>query len=240
MCNLMKTLILTILTVLILGFITPQKETIFIGTITIDNKYNDKVLGFIEFKIDTLLIAREIIQQDRTFKISVTADKDIDIYFRGIGARDSYIQTIKPTQKDTIFLSFKVPREYKKHFGKVVCPKCNKHDKVVPIIYGLLEGQVCCTAEAGRGVLQEWRVGRDGIVVGHSERRLGTKGAAATGDLTRDHDDQVRAGAGELLGDVVLHAIAYRHQRNHRAHADADAQHGQRCAQLVRQQRLPR
>jgi hypothetical protein len=132
----MKTLILTILTVLILGFITPPKETIFIGTITIDNKYNDKVLGFIEFKIDTLLIAREIIQQDRTFKISVTADKDIDIYFRGIGARDSYIQTIKPTQKDTIFLSFKVPREYKKHFGKVVCPKCNKHDKVVPIVYG--------------------------------------------------------------------------------------------------------
>jgi hypothetical protein len=134
----MKTLILTILTALLLGFITPKKETIFIGTVNTDNKNNDKNLGFIEFKIDTVLIAREIIQEDRTFKISVTADKEIDIYFRGISARDSYIQTIKPTEKDTIFLSIKVPRDYKKHFGKVVCPKCDKHNKVVPIVYGFI------------------------------------------------------------------------------------------------------
>ena len=132
----MKTLILTILTALLLGFITPKKETIFIGTVTIDVKNKDKILGFIEFKIDNLVIASNIIQEDRTFKISVTADKEMDIYFRSIGALDSYVQTIKPTENDTFLLSFKVPREYKKHFGEIVCPKCNKHDKTVPIVYG--------------------------------------------------------------------------------------------------------
>ncbi len=138
MCNLMKTLTLTILTILTLGFSTPKKETIFIGTVTTDTKNKDNIFGlFIEFRVDTLVIARNIIQQDGSFKISATADKEFDIYYRGIGVGDTYIQTIKPTDKDTVSLTFKVPKDYKKHFGKAVCPKCNKHDQTVPIIYGL-------------------------------------------------------------------------------------------------------
>ncbi len=128
---------LTILTILTLGFTTPKKETIFIGTVTTDTKNKDNVLGLsIEFRVDTLVIGKTIIQQDGTFKISATADKEFDIYYRGIGVGDTYIQTIKPTDKDTVLLIFKVPKEYKKHFGKTPCPKCNKHDQTVPIRYG--------------------------------------------------------------------------------------------------------
>jgi hypothetical protein len=134
----MKTFTLTILTILTLGYATPKKETIFTGTVTTDTQNKDNVFGlYIEFRVDTLVIASNIIQQDGTFKISVTADKEFDIYYRGIGVKDTYIQTIKPTDKDIVAFTFKVPKDYKKHFGKTVCPKCNKHDETVPIRYGL-------------------------------------------------------------------------------------------------------
>ncbi|HSD07016.1 hypothetical protein [Flavobacterium sp.] len=134
----MKTLSLTILTILTLGFHIPKKETIFLGTVKTDTKNKDNIFGlYIEFRVDTLIIARNIIQQDGTFKISATADKDFDIYYRGIGVGDTYVQTIKATEKDTVSLTFKIPKDYKKHFGKTVCPKCNKHDQTVPIRYGL-------------------------------------------------------------------------------------------------------
>lgn len=138
MCKLMTKATLTILTILTLVFATPRKETIFIGTVTTDTKNKENVFGlYIEFKIDTVVIARNIIQQDGTFKLSATADKEFDIYYRGIGVGDTYVQTVKPTDKDTVSLTFKVPKDYKKHFGKTICPKCDKHDQIVPIRYGL-------------------------------------------------------------------------------------------------------
>ena len=138
MCNLMTKATLTILTILTLGFVTPKKETIFIGTVTPDSKNKENIFGlYIEFRVDTLVIARNIIQQDGTFKISALADKEFDIYYRGIGVGDTYVQTIKPTDKDTVLLTIKVPKDYKKRFGKAVCLKCNKHDQTVPIRYGL-------------------------------------------------------------------------------------------------------
>ncbi len=126
------------MTILTLGVATPKKETIFIGTVATDTKNKDIIFGlYIEFRVDTLVIGRNIIQKDGTFKISATADKEFDIYYRAIGVGNTYVQTIKPTDKDTVSLTLKVPKEYKKHFGKTICPKCNKHDQTVPIIYGL-------------------------------------------------------------------------------------------------------
>jgi len=133
----MNKLKLTILTIFTLSFITPKKETIFIGTITTDLNNKDNIFGlYIEFRIDTLVIARNIIQQDGTFKISATADKKFDIYYCGIGVGDTYLQTIKPTSKDTVSITFKIPKNYKKYFGKAVCPKCNKKAQTIPIRYG--------------------------------------------------------------------------------------------------------
>lgn len=137
MCKLKKILTLTILTIFTLGFITPKKETIFIGTVTTDYKNKENIFGlYIEFRIDSLVIARNIIQQDGTFKISTTADKEFDIYYCGIGVGDTYLQTFKPTSKDTVSITFKIPKNYKKKYGKAVCPKCNKKDQTIPIRYG--------------------------------------------------------------------------------------------------------
>ena len=138
MGNLMKKLALTILTILTLSFMIPKEETIFIGRVTSDTKTRGNILGLIiEFRVDTLVIARKVVQQDGSFKISASADKEFDIYYRGIGVGETYILTIKPTNKDTVSLTFQIPKDYKKIFGKAVCPKCNKHDQTVPIRYGL-------------------------------------------------------------------------------------------------------
>lgn len=134
---------LTILTILTLGFTTPKKETIFIGTVTTKTENKGNVLGLcIELRIDTVVIARNTIQQDGTFKLSAPADKEFDVYYHGPGVRDTYVQSVKPTDEDTISLTFKLPKDYKKHFGKAICPKCNKHDQTVPIRYGLGSARV--------------------------------------------------------------------------------------------------
>jgi hypothetical protein len=49
--------------------------------------------------------------------------------------------------------------------------------------------------------------------------------------------EQVAAQPGKLVGDILLHAAPDGHQRDHRADADDDAQHGQDAAQLVGGQR---
>jgi len=133
----MKAVTLAIFTILILGFGFPKKETVFIGTVTTDTKSANDIVGLIiEFRIDTLVIAKNVIQQDGSFKILAPTDKEFDIYYRGIGIDDTYVQTIKPTNQDTVFLTFQIPKIYKKRFGKTVCPKCNKHNQTIPIQYG--------------------------------------------------------------------------------------------------------
>ncbi|MES2380956.1 MAG: hypothetical protein V4538_07940 [Bacteroidota bacterium] len=133
--NKYKILTLTILTFLCLGFATPKKETIFLGKVITDNK--NTVWGLsIEFMVDTLVIGQDIIDEDGTFSISANAETAFDIYYSDIATKATYMQTIKPTDKDTILLTFKIPKDYKKHFGKTICPKCNKHDQTISIIYG--------------------------------------------------------------------------------------------------------
>lgn len=117
---------------------SPNKETIFIGTVKTDINKQDNVIGlYIEFRIDTLVIARSVIQQDGSFKISATADNEFDIYYKGVGVVDTYIQTIKPIDRDTVLLTFRIPKDYEEHFGNAVCPKCGKFDQTIPIAYGL-------------------------------------------------------------------------------------------------------
>jgi hypothetical protein len=138
MCNLLTKTTLTILTLLTLGFTTPKKETVFIGTVTTDAEHKDDLLGlYIQFRVDTLVIGTNTIKQDGTFKISAVADKDIDVYYFGFGISAAYIQTIKLSDKDSVKLSIQIPIKYRKKFGKTVCPKCIKSDQTIPIRYGL-------------------------------------------------------------------------------------------------------
>ena len=54
------------------------------------------------------------------------------------------------------------------------------------------------------------------------------------------HVQQIGTETAKRIADVLLDAAPDRHQRNHRRHADDDAQHGQRRAQLIGRQRPQR
>ncbi len=58
--------------------------------------------------------------------------------------------------------------------------------------------------------------------------------------LAGEQIQEVGANALDLVGDRLLGAIADRHERDHRPHADDDAQHGQKGAQLVGSQAFQR
>ncbi len=129
---------LILLAFLAIGLTTPKKKTVFIGTVSTESRYKDLLLGLqFEFRIDTIIIARNKILQGQSFKIEVISEKEMDVYYRGVGVIETFVGTIKPTDEDTILMNFKIPKNYKKHFGKAVCPKCNKHDLTIPIKYGL-------------------------------------------------------------------------------------------------------
>lgn len=138
MCNLMKKLTLIILTIFTLGFITPKKNTIFIGTVISNEENKNDIAGLIiDFRIDTLVIAQSIVEENGKFKISASSAKEFDVFYRGIGIGENYATTIKPTENDTVKFTIEIPRKYKKKWRKAVCPKCSKHDQTVPIRYGL-------------------------------------------------------------------------------------------------------
>ena len=54
------------------------------------------------------------------------------------------------------------------------------------------------------------------------------------------HEDEIRADALHLPGDLRARAVAQRHERHHRCHADDDAEHRQQGAPFVRQQAVQR
>lgn len=136
MYNLMTKTNLTILTILTLGFTLPRRENIYLGQVTINSEVKNEYLGlFIEFRVDTLVIAKSNLKKDGSFKISVTTDKEFDVYYRHLVGQDCYLQSIKPSDKDKVRLNFTFPTIYKKEINEVVCPKCKKHDQTIPILY---------------------------------------------------------------------------------------------------------
>ena len=134
MCNLMTKTVLLILTILTFGFRTPKKETIFIITVDTENK-NDTRGFFFEFRIGNSVIAKGDTQKGGKFQVAVTTDKEFDIYCRHMAGEDFYVQTIKPTDKDRVKLDFIFPAIYRNLANEVICPKCNKHDQTIPILY---------------------------------------------------------------------------------------------------------
>jgi hypothetical protein len=134
----MKIFILAILITLSSVFSLLIKETTFIGKVTTNKNNKNYVLGLcIEFRVDTIVIAKGFVEENGTFKITSPVSNKIDIYYHGIGVQDTYVKTIRPTDEDTVILNLTIPKEYKRYFGKAVCPKCNKANKTIPIVYGL-------------------------------------------------------------------------------------------------------
>jgi hypothetical protein len=133
----MKLLTLIILATLALGSKASKRETVFSGKISATSSMMPILFGLnIEFRVDTFVIARAMVQQDGSFTISAPSNTGFDMYYSGVGIRETYVQAIQPAIIDSVSLAFKLPKVYKKHFGKPVCPKCNKQNKTVSIRYG--------------------------------------------------------------------------------------------------------
>jgi hypothetical protein len=75
------------------------------------------------------------------------------------------------------------------------------------------------------------------VVLGKGLLRPRAHAHAARREVARQHDDEVGAQALDLVLDARLRARADRRHRDHRAHADDDAEHRQGAAQLVDAQR---
>jgi len=131
----MKILKLVILTFITLSVTTSTKQTVVFGRIETEVIDNTKGLR-IEFKVDSLVIAKNLIRENSSFIISASLDKDVDVYFSGLGNRETFLERIKATDVDSLSLTFKLPKTYKMDAGKAVCQKCGESDQTIPIAYG--------------------------------------------------------------------------------------------------------
>lgn len=132
--NLMKPISLTLLAILIFAFVAPKKETVFIGKISTTQNNKTPVLGIlIEIRVDTTVIAKTTTDKFGAFKVSVSTSKEFDIYFCGVGTHQTFVQSVPPTDKDSVLMLFKMPKDYIMKFGRAYCPKCKKHDMTLPI-----------------------------------------------------------------------------------------------------------
>jgi hypothetical protein len=132
----MKSILILIATLLAFG--TKSSETVIFGQVTADEKIRVNVVGVqVELRFDTTVIASTIIGKDLTFSMPAAFDKKVDLYYKSVGVEDAFIQSISPTELDTVKIAFELPKAYKKKLGKVTCPECNKSDQTVPIQYGM-------------------------------------------------------------------------------------------------------
>ncbi|HLY71929.1 MAG TPA: hypothetical protein VKR53_19480, partial [Puia sp.] len=66
-----------------------------------------------------------------------TTEKSFDFFCTGIGIDTILVASLKTFDSDVMEMTFNLPIKYKKNtLGKVICPKCNRSDKVYKIEYG--------------------------------------------------------------------------------------------------------
>ncbi|NVO12282.1 MAG: hypothetical protein HXX16_20160 [Bacteroidales bacterium] len=134
----MKTTFILTLAIALLGFSLSNRDKIIIGRINLDptlTAYLDLLI--IELKDSTLVVGRTNVNQDGTFCLRVNSNRPLDLFYYGLGINETYMQTLFPSNADSIIISLKIPKEYNKKGRKVVCPKCMKNDNTIPITYGL-------------------------------------------------------------------------------------------------------
>ena len=69
-----------------------------------------------------------------TISSSMVSDSvEYDLYLTSIGVRENYVTTINA--KTNRLLEIQLPKKYKMRFGKAICPKCNRINKVVKVVY---------------------------------------------------------------------------------------------------------
>ena len=99
--------------------------------------YVDHLLVFV--KGNKKILAKTFTDDKGNFKITFTPnnEKSFDFFCTGIGVDTLLLASITTFESDTPELTFYIPGQPKRNaFGKVICPKCKKSDKVYEIEYG--------------------------------------------------------------------------------------------------------
>ena len=134
------TKILSILTIifLTLGQTNSERVIIIKGTVMTGNVNKNNIDGLLlELRAKDFVMGQTFIIGS-SFTMRAKFDKDGDLFYKGIGVNgETFIQTLKLTSSDTIYLTIEIPKQYEKKWGRAVCPKCHKHDQTLPIEYGL-------------------------------------------------------------------------------------------------------
>jgi len=90
-------------------------------------------------KGDNKILAKAITDDDGDFELTFTPNKEksFDFYCNGIGVDTLLLSSITHFYNDTPEMIFYIPgRQKRDNAGKIICPKCNKTDKVYIIRYG--------------------------------------------------------------------------------------------------------
>jgi hypothetical protein len=117
----------------------PEKRVVIIGQINTTCS-NGVIYSNIQFCINDSIITSTYVDENLQFKLSLNIDDTMDVFYFSTGVDKRYVTSIVPSSytTDTIHLQLEFPTvKYKKHLGKIVCPKCGQTDKVLKICYGL-------------------------------------------------------------------------------------------------------
>ncbi|MGN6211000.1 MAG: hypothetical protein ACTHN6_00705 [Parafilimonas sp.] len=90
-------------------------------------------------KGDNKILAKTMTDDKGNFGLTFTPkkEKSFDFYCNGVGVDTMLIASVITFESDTPEMTFYIPAKQKTNaFGKVICPKCKRTDKVYKIEYG--------------------------------------------------------------------------------------------------------
>jgi hypothetical protein len=123
---------------LVLGFRLLTNPVFITGHLKTTSKdtsaYTEGVLIFV--KGDNKILAKAITDNKGDFEISFTPNKEksFDFYCTGLGIDTLLITSLTRFESDMPEMTFYIPGLVKRNtFGKVICPKCKRTDKVYKI-----------------------------------------------------------------------------------------------------------
>lgn len=94
---------------------------------------------FVIVKGDNKVLAQTFADRQGNFEITFTPakEKSFDFFVFGVAVDTMLIGSVKTFESDTPEMTFYIPALRKKNIlGQILCPKCNKADKVYKIRYG--------------------------------------------------------------------------------------------------------
>jgi len=133
--------ITVILIATLVGSFTPFTNPVYItGHIRKNPKDTSAYVGHLVVfvKGDNKVLAKSVTDSKGNFKMAFTPEKEksFDFYCTGIGVDTLLLRSVKTFESDTPQLIFYIPGQPKRSVsGKVICPKCNRTDKVYKIEY---------------------------------------------------------------------------------------------------------